>query len=183
MDLRICFRNLCLQRNWIRDDRISMLIELKLLLLLLVANGTPLMVGYLLQRRLDYPLDGHLEAFDGRPLLGPSKTIRGIVSAVVVTAIAASVLGLTWQSGALVGGLAMCGDLISSFIKRRLGMSSSSMALGLDQVPEALLPLWIFRESFGLNWASVAYLVVAFFILELVLSRILYRLHVRKQPY
>lgn len=160
-----------------------MLTEIKLLFLLLVANGTPIIVGYLLPQRMDYPLDGHLKAFDGRPLLGPSKTVRGILSAVVVTAIAAFALGFTWQSGALVGGLAMCGDLISSFIKRRLGKPSSSMALGLDQVPESLIPLWVCRESFGLSWASVAWMVVAFFILELVLSRILYKLHIRKQPY
>lgn len=157
--------------------------EIALLFLLMVANGTPVIVSYLFRRRLAYPLDGHIKAPDGRPLLGPSKTVRGVLSAVLVTSIAAPALGLTWQSGALFGGFAMCGDLISSFIKRRLGMSSSAMALGLDQVPEALLPLWIFRESFGLNWASVAYMVVAFFILELVFSRILYKLHVRKQPY
>ena len=160
-----------------------MLIELKLLFLLLVANGTPVIVGYLLKHRLDYPLDGHLRSSDGRPLLGPSKTIRGVLSAVLATAIAASVLDLTWQSGALIGALAMCGDLISSFIKRRLGKSSSSMALGLDQIPEALIPLWVCSGSFGLSWLSVAGTVVAFFILELVLSLILYKLHIRKQPY
>ena len=160
-----------------------MLIELKLLFLLLVANGTPVIAGYLLQQRMDCPLDGGVKAFDGRPLLGPSKTVRGILSAVVVTAIAASVLGLSWQSGAAFGALAMCGDLISSFSKRRLGMPSSSKALGLDQIPESLLPLWAFRESLGLSWAGVTVMVAAFFVLELLLSRILFKLHVRKQPY
>ena len=82
-----------------------------------------------------------------------------------------------------MGLLAMCGDLVSSFVKRRLGMSPSSRALGLDQIPEALIPLWVFREDFGLSWASLVYTVAAFFILELVLSRILFKLRVRKQPY
>ena len=158
-------------------------IEIKLLFLLLVANGTPVIVSYLFGRRMDYPLDACIEAFDGQPLLGPSKTVRGLLSAVAVTALAAPVLGLTWQSGALFGLLAMCGDLVSSFVKRRLGMPSSSRALGLDQIPEALIPLWVFREDFGLSWAGVACLVAAFFVLELVLSRILFKLHVRKQPY
>ncbi len=160
-----------------------MAIEIKLLFLLLVANGTPVIVSYLFPRRMDYPLDACLTAFDGRPLLGPSKTVRGVLSAVAVTGLAAPVLGLTWQSGALFGGLAMCGDLVSSFIKRRLGMPSSSMALGLDQIPEALIPLWVFKQDFGLSWAGVAYMVAAFFVLELVLSRILFKLNVRKQPY
>ena len=35
----------------------------------------------------------------------------------------------------------MTGDLFSSFIKRRFGSAPSSQALGLDQIPESLLPL------------------------------------------
>ena len=157
--------------------------EAKLLFLLLVANGTPVMVSNLFRHRLDYPLDGHLKAFDGRPLLGPSKTVRGVLTSVATTALVAPVLGMTWQSGALFGGLAMCGDLVSSFIKRRLGMSSSSMALGLDQIPEALIPLLAMRKDFGLSWTGLWYTVAGFFILELVLSRILFKLNLRKQPY
>ncbi len=157
--------------------------EAKLLFLLLVANGTPVIVSNLFGHRLDYPLDGHIKAFDGKPLLGPSKTVRGVLSSVATTALAAPLLGLSWQSGALLGGLAMCGDIVSSFIKRRLGRPSSSMALGLDQIPEALIPLLVMRKDFGLSWAGLTYTVAGFFILELVLSRILFKLHLRKQPY
>ena len=33
------------------------------------------------------------------------------------------------------------GDLFSSFVKRRLDLASSSMAIGLDHIPESFFPL------------------------------------------
>ena len=72
------------------------------------------------------------------PWFGPSKTIRGVVLATLATAAAAGVLGLGWKVGALLGVVAMAGDLLASFIKRRLGLAPSSQAVGLDQIPEVL---------------------------------------------
>jgi CDP-2,3-bis-(O-geranylgeranyl)-sn-glycerol synthase len=58
---------------------------LQLLILLAIANSVPIAAKRLLRDRLPYPLDGGLVFFDGRPLFGPSKTIRGILVAVLVT--------------------------------------------------------------------------------------------------
>src|SRR5207237_10456263 len=93
-----------------------------------------------------YPLDGNLTFADARPVLGRSKTIRGVALAVLVTTASASLIGLGWRTGLLVGSFAMAGDLFSSFCKRRLGLPSSSRASGLDQLPEALLPLLRWRH-------------------------------------
>jgi len=81
--------------------RIQLIAEL--LLLLVTANGAPLIVGLLLGTRLDRPLDGNLRFLDGRPLLGPSKTIRGLISAVMATALLAPLLGLPPARGAAFG--------------------------------------------------------------------------------
>ena len=97
--------------------------------------------------------------------------------------IAAGVMGVDWQVGGMIGLLAMLGDLVSSFIKRRLGMPVSSQAPGLDQVPEALLPLAVYAGPLGLRWNEVLLLVAAFWALELLLSRLLYKLHIRNHPY
>ena len=83
----------------------------------------------------------------------------------------------------LIGLLAMAGDLLSSFIKRRLGRPSSSMMLGLDQVPEALLPLLAVREAFALDAPAIVVTVIAFLLLDLLLSQLLYRLGIRQRPY
>ena len=115
--------------------------QMLLLLLLLVANGSPLIVRALFPCHLNWRLDGGHDFIDGHPLFGSTKMVRGVLGALTITPLASVLLGLGWQLGLLTGLFAMLGDLTSSFVKRRLGMPSSSMALGLDQVPESLFPL------------------------------------------
>jgi len=153
------------------------------LILLLVANGTPVLAWRFLGEHGAWPLDAHFIAADGKPLLGKSKTIRGILLSVLVTALTAEIFGLGWQLGMSVGGLSMAGDLFSSFTKRRLGMPSGSQAPGLDQIPEALLPLAVCATPLGLQWHEVVMLVGIFWVIEVLLSRALYSLHIRKRPW
>lgn len=156
---------------------------LQLLVLLMLANGTPLIAKKVLGERYSRPLDGNLTFADGRPVFGRSKTIRGIVLAVLVTTAGAALMGLGWRTGLLVGAFAMAGDLFSSFCKRRLGMPSSSRASGLDQVPESLLPLLACRDLLALTAVDIALCVVIFVIGEVVLSRLLYAFRLRDRPY
>ena len=156
---------------------------LQLLVLLAVANGTPVIAKRLLGQYLAWPLDGGLRLWDGRPLFGPSKTLRGILLALLATSLAAPLLGLSWPLGLAVGALAMAGDLLSSFLKRRLGRPASSRAFGLDQIPESLLPVLACRYALGLGWADIMLGTLLFLLGEVLLSRWLYRLHIRDQPY
>ncbi len=153
------------------------------LILLLVANGAPIIATKLLGKRYAWPVDFGLTAPDGNPWLGASKTYRGLLLSAITASITAMLLGYTWQLGALLGLLAMSGDLLSSFIKRRMGMSVHSQAPGLDQVPEALIPLAVLAGPLGLTWGEIAILVVAFWVLELLISRLLYNWRIRKRPY
>ena len=159
------------------------LVILQLLILLLVANGTPVIATRVWGHRLSYPLDCGGRYFDGRYLLGPSKTMRGVVLSILVTSACAPMVGLEWKIGAVVGSAAMAGDLFSSFLKRRLRLPTSSRATGLDQIPEALFPLVACRPMLALTVADIAVGVAVFFIGELVLSRLLYKLRVRSQPF
>ncbi len=156
---------------------------LPLLLLILAANGAPILAAALLRRSGSWPLDGGLLWLDGNPLLGHSKTWRGVLLALIAPAVMAWLMELPVHIGLIIGAFAMIGDLLSSFIKRRLGMKSSSRALALDQIPEALLPLLAVKHYFDLDWLTILETVTVFFILELALSRILYHLRVRRQPY
>jgi len=156
---------------------------LQLLVLLMLANGTPVVAKKFLGERFSYALDGGVGFVDGRPLLGRSKTIRGVALAVLVTAAGAPLIGLEWQIGVLVGSLAMAGDLVSSFVKRRLDLPPSSRASGLDQVPEALLPLLACRNLLSLTIADIGTAVALFFIGEVVISRVLYAFRLRDRPY
>ena len=159
------------------------LVDLQLLVLLTLANGTPVIAKKIFGDRLAWPLDGGLGFIDGQPLLGRSKTLRGIVLAVLAAGAGGALLGPGWRIGLVVGALAMVGDLLSSFVKRRLALRPSSQAFGLDQVPEALLPLLACRAALGLGLIDIAAVVVAFFVGELVVSRLLFRLHIRDEPY
>jgi CDP-2,3-bis-(O-geranylgeranyl)-sn-glycerol synthase len=156
---------------------------LKLLILVTVANGTPVIVKKLLNQDFDLALDGGLNFFDGRRLFGPSKTIRGVASAVLATILCAMLMEFEWLIGAVIGSASMAGDLFSSFIKRRLNMPPSSMALGLDQVPESLLPLLAVQPLLKLSVMDIAAVVVIFSVGGLAISRILYKLNIRDRPY
>lgn len=155
----------------------------KLLLLLGIANGAPVFATKLFKDRLAMPLDGGLTFADGRPLLGASKTIRGIVAALLCTTLAAPLLSLDWRLGAIVAVAAMAGDLASSFLKRRLGLKVHAQAFGLDQIPEALVPLLVVQARLGLQPIDIAAVMLAFVLLEILLSWLLFRLRIREQPY
>ena len=154
----------------------------KFVLLLAVANGTPVIAERLLGRFLSYPLDAGKTFIDGRPLFGSSKTIRGIIVAVIAASACAPVFGVAWTTGFLIGLAAMAGDLVSSFVKRRIGYPPSSRALGLDQIPESLLPALACTSLLALTAADVILVVALFSVGELILSRLLFKMHIREQP-
>jgi hypothetical protein len=169
------------------------MLELKLLLLIIIANGSPVVARKLWGERWRSPVDAGKHFIDGKPLFGATKTWRGILAAWILTSLVAWILHLPFMTGFLIALCAMLGDLLSSFIKRRMGMPSSSMALGLDQIPESLFPLLMVKYYAAkllppplqedLTWSLVWQIVAVFFVTELLLSRILHRLHIRKEPY
>jgi len=153
------------------------------LLLLLCANGAPILAERVLGERWKYPVDGGLRLADGYPLFGTAKTYRGIGAALLGCSVFAEITGLSFWMGAIFAFGAMTGDLFSSFIKRRLGITPSGQAIGLDQIPEAMLPLWLLQQPLELTGGDVLMLTAVFVVVELALSRLLYRWHIRKRPY
>jgi CDP-diglyceride synthetase len=155
----------------------------QILILLTIANGTPVIAQKVFGHTWSSPLDAGKIWSDGRPILGTSKTVRGIVCSVVATMVVALGLGVSWMVGLGAGTAAMAGDLFSSFVKRRLGMAASERATGLDQVPESLLPALVCAYELELDRWDILIVTGLFFIGEIALSRLLYTLHVRARPY
>ena len=162
---------------------IQFLTIVQLVILLAVANGAPVIATRIFGERFSYALDDGVEFTDGRPLFGKSKTIRGIVVSILSSALVAPLLGLGWKIGVAVGSAAMAGDLVSSFVKRRLDLAPSSRATGLDQIPESLFPLLACRAALALSVLDIAIGVATFFVGEVVLSLLLYKAHIRDRPY
>ena len=86
---------------------------------------------------------------------GSSKTIRGIVFSMLMSAAGAVLVGLEWKIGLAIGGVAMAGDLFTSFVKRRVHMPAGSRATGLDQIPESLFPLLACRHTLSLTVLNI----------------------------
>ena len=156
---------------------------LQLLLLIIIANGAPILTRLLLKDGFNLAVDFDQKLPDKKRLFGPSKTWRGILAALLATMTAAWLLDYSPETGLLVAVYAIVGDLGSSFIKRRLSMEASSMAPLLDQVPESLFPAFMLKEAFTLDISSVILLVLIFVITELILSHILYKWGIRREPY
>jgi len=109
---------------------------------------------------------------DGERLFGSHKTWRGLVAGVLACALAARLSGVAWTIGAGFGAASLLGDAASSAIKRRLRLSPGVEVLGLDQVPEALLPLVIFALPLGLGVIDVAAVVASFVVLDVLVTRL-----------
>jgi len=159
------------------------MIYLQLIFLIIVANGSPIIGRWIMNGCWEMPIDGGAVFIDGRPILGTSKTYRGLAFSLVGTLLAGALVGLSWKISLIVGALAMMGDCLSSFVKRRLGYPSGAKALGLDQIPESLLPMLGLWNVLNLSALGVGMTVAMFVFLEQVLSSIGYKLHIRKHPY
>lgn len=155
----------------------------QLLLLVTIANGAPVLAKRLFGAALARPVDGGARYGDGRPVFGQSKTWRGVVLSIFATSVCAPLVGLSVWLGAVVGAGAMAGDLLSSFTKRRIARPVSSRAPGLDQIPEALVPLLAVRLLTPISFAEMVVVVSLFFFGSVVLSRLLFELRVRDQPF
>jgi CDP-archaeol synthase len=160
-----------------------LLLIAKLILLLSIANGTPVAVKRALRDRFSQPLDGGLMLFDRRRLFGPSKTLRGALASVVLTTAAAPLLGFEPSVGAVVGCTAIIGDLLSSFVKRRLGFAPSSQAMLLDQIPEALFPVLACSVLLPLSAVDIVVVVASFSVGAILLSPVFHRIGLRDRPF
>jgi hypothetical protein len=151
---------------------VNVLLAVRALCLLVAANMLPWAVGRICGTRWDAPIDCGVQLKDGRRLLGSHKTWRGVAAAVGGCAVVAELLQLHWWLGAGFGALSMLGDSLSSAWKRRHGHAPGSELFGLDQLPEALLPLSILHAPLGLGWAGVTLVIAVFAALDLAGTRV-----------
>ena len=156
---------------------------LQILVLLVATNGAPVITARVCRSRGALPLDLGRQCADGHPLFGASKTWRGLASAILTSILVAGIFGYGIGFGLAFGALVMAGDLCSSFIKRRLGLAPSAQCLGLDQLPESLLPSIYAVVSLNIAWWWAPALALAFMLIEIVVSKPLFWLNIRKRPY
>jgi CDP-2,3-bis-(O-geranylgeranyl)-sn-glycerol synthase len=145
------------------------------LLLVLTANAAPWLLDRLIGKRGTAPIDHGLRLPDHRRVFGAHKTWRGFAAGIVATAIVAFACGIGLLTGALFGALALIGDALTSFVKRRLGLTPGSEVPGLDQLPEALLPLTVLAAHLELTLLEVAVVAFTFMVVDIVSMRVRHR--------
>lgn len=153
------------------------------LILLVSANGAPVLTRTLLGGRYEWPVDGGIKLSDGQALFGSAKTWRGLIASVCVTAAVGLALELEPLQAGQFAVLAMLGDLAASFCKRRIGKIESSRARGFDTLPESMLPLLVFKGQLGLSGIDIVLVAGLFFMIEEFVSPLLYKWHIRQRPY
>lgn len=137
-----------------------------------VANMTPIFV------KGKIPIDFGKE-LKGKRLLGKGKTIEGTVMGICIGALAGFLLGNAYL-GLLVSIGALLGDIVESFIKRRVGIKSGAPWWGFDQLDFVIgaLILGSFAESLMLKTAII--LLVISPPLHLLINIIGYKLKLKK---
>lgn len=159
---------------------------LELLFLLWSINFAPPFLAQFFEQKWNAPLDGGCCFFDGNPIFGSHKTIRGVLGGILAGTLIGVIFGFPWWVGMGTGVLSMLGDLFSSFLKRRLSFISGDVVPGLDQTPEGLFPFLILGPYFSLSILYVLILIVIFatgaYFGSIFLNRILMRRPFARYP-
>ncbi len=92
-----------------------------------IANSTPVILTG------GGSLDGDNKFIDGEPILGNHKTVRGTLSGIIAGTLTGILQGQPYR-GVLMAIGAILGDLIVSFIKRRLKLPPGAMFPIADQM-------------------------------------------------
>ncbi|MDP3685460.1 MAG: CDP-archaeol synthase [bacterium] len=138
---------------------------------------------------LAWPIDrGSL--FRDQPLLGPHKTFRGIVvgllAAIGVAALQQAVSQRSsfffslstepqWLSspllwGSALGGGALLGDLVKSFIKRRFGIPPGQRWFPWDQLDQAIGGVLVGSLLYPFPWITILIILLATPLLSLIIN-------------
>jgi hypothetical protein len=158
-------RNMATTGGWL--SAAGALVDPGALLLLIAANATPVLVARLFGTRFAAPIDALFKQSSERPLFGAHKTWRGLAAGALASALVGALLPCGVWVGLAFGLLALCGDLASSFVKRRMRFPSGHSAPLLDQLPESLLPLIAFDGALALTGAAVFGTALVFTVLDL----------------
>lgn len=131
------------------------MISFKLILLILTINAVPPLLAFLFPDFISQPLDFGLKLWDGSPVFGKHKTVRGFFGAIIAGILIGSLMGFSFLIAFFVGLFTMLGDLVSSFIKRRFTFPEGKDILILDQCFEGGFPLLLFHYVYSLSWVRI----------------------------
>jgi CDP-2,3-bis-(O-geranylgeranyl)-sn-glycerol synthase len=167
-----------------------------------IANVTPILISKIpLLSAWDMPVDFGAEV-RGRPLFGPHKTIRGLAAGTLAGFIAFVLQIQAFESyswawevsgelnyselslwlGVLLGFGALFGDLVKSFFKRQMNVTSGKSWFPFDQLDYIIGGLLFSALIVTLEFKQYVIITAAWFLMHLVSSYIGYLLKLKKDP-
>lgn len=151
-----------------------------------VANGAPVIVAKLVPRK--HPIDFGLNFIDGRRLFGDSKSIEGFIFGFGAGLAAGYLLSLkgmlSVEEGVALSFGTMLGDLVGSFIKRRLGLEAGAPAPLLDQLSFLITALALYGLLFGFPESHIIFILLLITPpLHLATNVIAYKLKLKNKPW
>lgn len=168
-----------------------------------LANMFPLFAAKLpILKKWEYPMDFFLE-FRGKRVLGSHKTIRGLVTGILVGILIVWIqkeLYLNWEFlrnalalnyfqynfvylGALLGLGAIIGDAVKSFFKRQLNIPSGETWMFFDQIDYVLGGIVFTYWYAPLSIEQYLYLTIMYFGLHMLTTVIGYLLGLKEKPF
>jgi len=147
------------------------------------ANGGALVLGG------GRPLDASRCLWDGRRVFGDGVTVRGTVGGTAVgTLVGALQMGAyglprSLALGLALGGGAMVGDILGSFLKRRINIARGNPAPGLDQLGFLLVALAFGALVVPISFRTFLILIILTPLIHLVTNAIAYQLGMKKVWY
>jgi len=161
------------------------------------ANMAPVIV-----KKIDlfvYPIDFN-KRLNGKPILGKNKTFRGLIFGVIFAVVAAYLQFLLYNKGFfrnisfisyqnwflfgfLIGLGALTGDLIKSFIKRRLDMKPGSKFVPFDQTDFVIGALLFIMPILNVTLKILTASLVLSFILHIIVNHLAFYFKIRNEKW
>ena len=142
-----------------------------------LANATPVLLGG------GGPLDGGRTWRDGEPILGDHKTVRGTLSGIAAGILTGLLQGAPLR-GVLLAVGAIGGDLIVSFIKRRLKIKPGALLPLADQMDFIVLAVILLSLFQPLpTWDRIIAILVATLPIHYLTNVLAWLLKLKSNPW
>ena len=167
-----------------------------------VANMAPIFASKLpWLSGLNFPMDFYIQ-YKGKRLLGDHKTIRGLISGILlgiatvwiqkelfvqlefvrtVSLVNYSNVNLLFL-GTLLGAGALIGDAVKSFFKRRFTIPSGKSWLPFDQIDYIIGACISIYPVIHFTWFTYIQIISTFFILHIIATHMGFWLRLKKEP-
>lgn len=149
-----------------------------------VANASPVVLGG------GRPIDGGKKFSDGRPIFGPGKTVRGFFAGLIAGTAFAMLQGVSvgllyhyLLRGFLLSLGALTGDLLGSFIKRRINLERGAPAPIMDQLGFVVVALLFASPVLSLSWEVILTILIITLPIHLATNIVGHRLKLKDRPW